>query len=130
MAMSEQHKSALAEGRRQSAAIKAYLEAMATKRPGRPVTAESLKTRIATLEEKIAAEANPLKRLDLIQQRLDAEQQAKSVGSVDLVSLEDMFVEHAAGYSDRKGIAYSAWRELGVPARVLSRAGITRTRKA
>ena len=40
--------------------------------------------------------------------------------------LEDEFVDAASGYSQRKGISYTAWRELGVPASVLKRAGIGR----
>ena len=36
------------------------------------------------------------------------------------------FVDAAAEYSERKGITYSAWRELGVPAAVLKRAGVKR----
>ncbi len=32
----------------------------------------------------------------------------------------------AAKYAERKGISYAAWRELGVPADVLKKAGISR----
>jgi hypothetical protein len=35
-------------------------------------------------------------------------------------------VKSAAPYSERKGITYSAWREVGVPANVLEKAGISR----
>ena len=37
---------------------------------------------------------------------------------------ERAFVEAAAPYGERKGISYKAWREVGVPAAVLKRAGI------
>ena len=47
-------------------------------------------------------------------------------GSVDLGAFEEDFVAAASGYSDRKGISYAAWRELGVPPAVLKRAGISR----
>ena len=43
--------------------------------------------------------------------------------------LELGFVEHAASYSDRKGVSYTAWREFGVPASVLRTAGIKETRR-
>lgn len=131
MAMSESHKQALAQGRRQSAAIKRYLEALGSRRPGRPVTPEKLRSRISDLEQRITAEDDPLKRVDLVQQRMDAEDAlARAEDSADLEELEAAFVEHAARYSERKGISYSAWRESGVPAPVLKRAGIPRTRRS
>jgi hypothetical protein len=46
---------------------------------------------------------------------------------VDLAQLEKDFVKAAAPYSERKGISYSAWREVGVPAAVLDKAGIARS---
>jgi hypothetical protein len=131
MAMSKEHKEALARGRKEGRAIKAYLEAIGSRRPGRPVTAETLRKRIAGLEEKVAAEADPLKRVDLVQARLDAEDQlARTEEVVDLEAVEADFVAMAKSYSERKGISYSAWREAGVPAPVLKQAGIARTRRA
>lgn len=130
MAMSKEHKEALARGRKEGRAIKAYLEAIGSRRPGRPVTAETLRKRIAGLEEKIGAEADPLKRVDLVQARLDAEGQlARAEEVVDLEAVEADFVAMAKSYSERKGISYSAWREAGVPAPVLKQAGIPRTRR-
>jgi hypothetical protein len=41
-------------------------------------------------------------------------------------ALEKEFVRAAKGYSERKGITYGAWREFGVPAEVLRKAGISR----
>jgi len=48
----------------------------------------------------------------------------------DLAALEADFVQVAASYSARKGISYTAWRELGVSADVLKRAGISRRASA
>ncbi len=130
MAMSTEHKAALAEGRRQSRVIKAYLSALESRRPGRPVTAESLEQRLASLTEKIEAEDDPLRRVDLVQARIDAEKALATVGQrVDFNELEDGFVEVAKSYSERKGITYTAWREANVPAEVLKKAGIPRTRR-
>ncbi len=130
MAMSAEHKAALAEGRRQAKAIKAYLEALGSRKPGRPVTADSLKKKIDSLNEKISSETDPLKRVDMVQQRLDAEDGLSNLASnVDFGQLESDFVKAAKGYSSRKGITYSAWREAGVPAEVLRRADIPRTRR-
>jgi len=39
-------------------------------------------------------------------------------------ALEDEFVEHALTFARRRGISYGAWRDVGVPAQVLARAGI------
>ena len=46
----------------------------------------------------------------------------------DVTALEDEFVGVAKAYSERNGISYQAWREVGVPAAVLSHAGISRSR--
>ena len=45
---------------------------------------------------------------------------------VDMTQLEADFVSAARGYSARKGITYAAWREIGVPAPVLTAADIPR----
>lgn len=128
MAMSDEHKAALAEGRRQSRALKRYLEALGARRPGRPVTPETLTARLERVEVRIAAESDPLKRLDLIQQRIDIETQlAQLTDAADLEALEAGFIEYAKAYSARKGISYTAWREAGVPAAVLKHAGIGRS---
>lgn len=128
MAMSQEHKDALARGRREARAIKTYLEALANRRPGRPITTESLKARIDRLETKLDAESDPLKKVDLVQQRIDAVEALKRVeASADMGTLETGFVDYAASYSERKGISYTAWREAGVPAGVLRKAGIPRS---
>ena len=49
--------------------------------------------------------------------------------SVDLTKMEASFAEVASAYSDRKGISYGAWRSAGVPAAVLKKAGVARTRQ-
>lgn len=67
MPMSAEHKAALAQGRRESRAIKAYLQALEARKPGRPVTAESLGKRVSDLDAKIKAESNPLRRVELRQ---------------------------------------------------------------
>lgn len=130
MAMSEEHKAALAQGRREGRAVKQYLKLVGSRRPGRPVTRESLEKRIAGLSEKVNAETDPLKKLELIQNRLDAEDQmAELAEAVDADAVEKEFIEVAKSYSDRKGITYTAWREAGVSAQALKDAGIPRTRR-
>ena len=57
---------------------------------------------------------------------LEAELEQLQGGAVDLSDLEADFVKVAADYGARKGISYTAWREAGVDAAVLKKAGIKR----
>ena len=126
--VSDEHKAAMAEGRTQSRAIAAYLEALESHKPkrGRKRTPESVDKRLEAIDKQLGS-ANPIKRLSLIQERLDLLTEKDSMGStVDISAYEDDFVAAAAGYSERKGISYAAWRELGVPPAILKRAGISR----
>ena len=110
--------------------MKAYLDALEHHRPkrGRKRTSESIAKRLAKIEEELAS-ASSLQRLQLLQERRDlqAEQAAMEGGSAaDLGALEAAFVGVAKAYSDRKGIVYATWRELGVPSDVLKKAGVGR----
>lgn len=130
MAMSEEHKAALAQGRKEARAIKAYLRALDAKKPGRPVTRESLESRLVTVKEKIDVADGPLKKLDLIQSKLNIEDALSDLDEVvNMEALEAGFVENARSYSERKDVSYTAWREYGVPAATLKSAGIAETRK-
>lgn len=130
MPMTPEHKEALAQGRRESRAIKAYLDALESRKPGRPVSKDSLQKRLEKVNEKLESTVNPLETVELIQSKLDIE---KALGEVenakDMATLEAGFVENAASYSQRKGVSYTAWREFGVPAKVLREAGIKETRR-
>ena len=126
--MSESHKAALAEGREQGRAVRRYLEALDAHRPkrGRKRTAESVQKRLEAIEDKLA-DADPLSRLQLVQERLNLQRELAAVDrAVDLSALEDDFVAAAGPYGQRKGISYAAWRETGVDPSVLRRAGIRR----
>ncbi|MDY7104610.1 MAG: hypothetical protein S0880_25780 [Actinomycetota bacterium] len=127
--LSEDHKAALAEGRAQGRAVRRYLEALEAHRPrrGRKRTVESMRKRLKRIEEEIQ-DADPLKRLQLVQERIDLDEEiAAAENKVDLEALEREFVDAARSYSERKGISYAAWRELGVSAATLKRAGIGRS---
>ena len=124
--MSDEHKAALAEGRNQGRAVRNYLEALDAHKPkrGRKRTSESMQKRLDKIDAELVS-ADPLKRLQLIQERLDLKQELDAVGqTVDLSELEQEFVDAASAYSKRKGISYAAWREVGVEPAVLKRAGI------
>lgn len=126
--MSADHKEALAKGREEGRHVRHYLEALEAHRPkrGRKRTAETIERRLAALESELGS-ADPLTRLQLVQERmnLQAELETKKT-KVDLSALERDFVKSAKGYSQRKGITYAAWREAGVDAAVLKKAGIGR----
>ena len=126
--MSAEHKAALAEGRAQGRAVRSYLRALESNRPkrGRKRTPESIKKRLDRIESELQS-AEDLKRLQLVQERIDLERElAAGEDKVDLADLEKEFVRAAKGYSERKGISYAAWRELGVSAQTLKSAGISR----
>jgi hypothetical protein len=126
--MSDEHKKALAEGREQGRAVRAYLEALDRNKPkrGRKRTTESVRRRLETIATQIP-ESDPLTKLHLIQERMDLEVELETMGqAVDLSALEEDFVSTAKDYGRRKGVAYAAWRELGVAPEVLKKAGIGR----
>jgi hypothetical protein len=126
--MSDEHKAALAEGRSQSKAVRQYLEALEAHKPkrGRKRTPESIKKRLDALDGLIES-ADPLKRLQLIQERMDLTNELSSMDNKpDLGSLEKEFTQSAKAYGQRKGITYAAWRELGVDPATLKAAGISR----
>jgi hypothetical protein len=130
--MSDEHKAALAKGREQGRAVREYLAALEQERkPGRKVDRGTVEKRISEVQQRVDEEPDPAKRVELIQRRLDLEEQLIAMeDEVDLGALEEGFVAAAADYSERKGISYTAWREAGVPAATLKQAGIRRTRRA
>ncbi len=126
--MSDAHKAALAEGRQQGKAVRLYLDALDQHRPkrGRKRTADSIRAQLDKINTTID-DASPVKRLQLIQDRMDLEAELEAMeNKPDLSGLEEAFVAAAKDYSERKSISYAAWRELGVDAAVLKRAGIGR----
>ncbi len=128
--MSDEHKAANAKARSENRAVSDYLEALETNRPkrGRKRTADAMQKRLEAIAEDLET-ASPIRRVQLVQERIDLEQAiVASDDAVDMSELEDGFVAVAQAYSGRKGITYSAWREVGVPASVLQRSGISRSR--
>jgi hypothetical protein len=127
--MSTSHKAALAQGRHESRAINQYLDALGgPAKRGRKRTPISIDARLARIAESFKS-ANHLRQLELIQERMDLEAEKVKLGvKADLTALEKEFVAVAKSYASRRGITYSAFRAKGVPAEVLTRAGIRRTR--
>ena len=128
--MSASHKVALAQGRRESHAINQYLGALDTgpAKRGRKRTPTSIDARLARIGAALK-DATHLKQLELIQERLNLEAEKLKLGvKADLTALEKEFVAVAKSFASRRGITHAAFRAKGVPAEVLSRAGIRRTR--
>jgi hypothetical protein len=127
--MTDEHKAALAEGRTQGRAVRAYLEALDANRPkrGRKRTPDSIKKRLHTIDTELPS-ADKLHALHLRQERRDLQQELAGMDkTVDLAGVEKEFIAAAKTYGERKGISYATWREAGVSAAVLKQAGISRS---
>lgn len=126
--MTPEHKAALERGRAEGRVVREYLEALRGSKPkrGRKRTPDSITKRLAAIERELAG-ASAIDELQLVQERRDLTAELETMGStVDISALEDAFVDVAKTYGERKGISYGSWREVGVSAATLSRAGITR----
>src|SRR5438094_32032 len=110
--MSSAHKTALAEGREQGAAIRRYLDALEANRPkrGRKRTPESIEKRLGVIAERLEI-ADSLTRVLLIQEQMDLEREREAMqdGGADLTQLEKGSVTAVKPYRERKGIAYLPW---------------------
>lgn len=127
--MTDEHKAALERGRAEGRVVREYLEALRNSKPkrGRKRTPESIQARLDKIEKQIA-DASAIEELQLVQERRDLTEELASIDAgVDLSELEGAFVGVAKSYGERKGISYASWRDVGVPAATLTRAGIKRT---
>jgi hypothetical protein len=126
--VTDSHKAAMATGRAESRAVSNYLEALAANKPkrGRKRTPESISNRLAAIEDELQ-ETDMLGRVNLIQERMDLQNELATLEEkLDLSDLEADFVRVAKNYSHRRGITYAAWREAGLDAALLKKAGISR----
>ena len=126
--VTDAHKAAMAVGRAESRAVSSYLEVLEANRPkrGRKRTAESVNARLEAIVEELDG-ADMLARVNLIQERMDLEYElAVMDDKIDISEYEAGFLAVAKSYSDRRGITYAAWREAGLDAAILKKAGITR----
>ena len=126
--VTKEHKAAMAAGRAESRAVSNYLEALAANKPrrGRKRTSDSIKNRLEIIEAELE-EADMLSRVNLVQERMNLlEELGTMEEKVDIAEFEAEFVSVASSYSDRRGISYAAWREIGVTPEVLKKAGVGR----
>ena len=127
--ITDQHKAAMAEGRVEGRVVREYLEALRNSqgKPGRKRTPDSVARRMQAIDGEMQG-ANPIRELELIQERFDLEAELAGMETkVDPKSIEIGFTKVAGSYSKRKGISYSAWRAVGVEPTVLKKAGISRS---
>lgn len=128
--MSDDHKAALAQGRAEGRVVREYLDALRANKPkrGRKRTPDSINRRLGLIESEMH-EVDPLGELRLVQERRDLVAELENMDNViDLDAVEKAFVHVAGSYSARQGISYASWRDVGVSAAVLRRAGVARTR--
>lgn len=126
--MTDEHKAALARGRVEGRTVRDYLEGLRATKPkrGRKRTPDTVNSRLAAIESEIAS-ASPMDELLLVQERRDLQDELERMSNVvDISALEDSFVAVAKSYADSKKISYQSWRDVGVEASVLKRAGIGR----
>lgn len=126
--MSDDHKAALAKGRTEGKAVRAYLEGLRATKPkrGRKRTIETVVGRMNQIDDELTT-ASAIDELALVQERRDLLAEIEALqDTIDIHALEAGFVDVAKFYSHSKGIAYASWRDVGVPAAVLKRAGISR----
>ena len=126
--MSKTHKDALANGRVEGRVIREYLEIVEATKPrrGRRRTPESITERLAVIATELKT-TDPVTKVRLIQERLDLRTELASMKSKsEVATAEAKFIKVAASFSERNEITFDAWREFGVTAAVLKKAGITR----
>jgi hypothetical protein len=108
--------------------VRRYLSALDARKPGRSNvrTQELIALRMHQVDIDLMS-ADPLTRLHLTQERIDlhAEQLRLNAKANDFAELERAFTRVARGYGERNDITFSAWRQVGVEADVLAKAGIT-----
>ena len=117
-------------GREQGRVIRRYLGALEASRSNRGTkrTVEGINSRLLKIDETLVS-ADPLTRLHLTQERIDLHAELVRVSNGQqpaLAELEKEFIRVAKSYGDLVGITFAAWRQVGVDADVLERAGIVR----
>jgi len=94
------------------------------------VSKEALVARLA--EARVTAKsASGLERLLAAQEVRNLQiriADVENAGGNDIKRLEAAFVKVAKQFGENRGIGYGAWRDAGVPAVILKKAGVARTR--
>lgn len=123
---SSTHRASAAASREESFKVRAYLDALELQRPrrGPRLNADKIRTKLAKIEEELPT-VSTLRRLELIQEQLNLLKQLKSIeNAADIKELENDFIAVAQSYAERRKVSAHAFRAVGVPQDVLTRAGI------
>ena len=117
----------------QERVVRRYLSAVESTKPGRGTkrTADAIGNRITKVDELLVS-ADPLSRVHLTQERIELHAEYVRVtngNQPDPSQLERDFIRVVRSYGDRNGITFAAWRQVGVDAAVLERAGIHKAEK-
>lgn len=126
--MSDAHKKALANGRAEGRVIREYLEIVEATKPrrGRRRTPESIARRLTAITVELRS-SDPVTRVRLVQERLNLKRELAGMKSKsEVLAAETRFVKVAKRFSERNGVSWDAWQEVGVSPTVLKRAGIPR----
>ena len=128
--MTDEHKAALAKGRSEGRAVRDYLEALRANKPkrGRKRTPDSIRSGSTSIDDELE-DADAVTELRLVQERRDL------TSELDIDGRRRRHRRRSRRPSSRSPPATatarasrtSPWREIGVPAAVLKRAGISRS---
>jgi hypothetical protein len=100
------------------------------KQRGRKVSKATLTQRLASARER-AKTATGVEKVLAAQEVRDLQNKLANINAAngtDVKSLEAEFIRIAKKFGENRGIGYGAWRDAGVPAVVLKKAGVARTR--
>lgn len=93
-----------------------------------PERAARIEERLTKLRQRIAVETSPMRKLTLVTQRIELEDQlAQGIGPSEEelhAQLEEQAIPALASWAQLHGIGWRALRSVGVPYRVLRQAGI------
>lgn len=129
--VTDAHKAAMAQGRKEGAAVGRYLDALdaanAAKQRGRKRSPEVLLVRLDDIETRLKDPSiTRVNKVALAQTKIDLQKELAELngGAVNPDDYADDFVKVVKGYSERKGLTKAAWRAIGVPAALLAKAGV------
>lgn len=116
-------------------AVSDYLVALLLRQGSRGTswTVERWERRAHNLRQLLGEEPDPERRLRYTQALLEASERHQEAlrsreAAEGLLELQHRFEAVAAGWGRLQGIDWRAWRQVGVPAAVLRRAGIVEKR--
>ena len=129
--LTEREHQVMAAGRARSRLVDKYLRELATGKyhqssgPRIADDPEAAQAALADLDAKLASNIDGVQRLFLLAERVRLEQAITGRGELEeFEKLEAKFIEIARDFSKARKIPYEAWRTMGVPSRVLIKAGI------